>query len=198
MVKNSGTASLSASGASSVILYDPEAILDVNREVARGFAVLLSGGVYNESFILESTGRRRSKGRKNSSPLELVPNIDQPTEVDENTLMLAFMALIDGNVVDACFGVIHQRRDASSPAFRRVQDAKIMLSNASDTSDSIRSLAVETYHKAFLIVIDYNDQMDKANCCTRCARQKKIHRNAKNALHGVFEQLQEAITNSTQ
>mmetsp|Transcript_5164 Transcript_5164/g.7857 ORF Transcript_5164/g.7857 Transcript_5164/m.7857 type:complete len:199 (-) Transcript_5164:1386-1982(-) len=198
MVKHSGTASLSTSASTSVILYDAEATLDVNRDIALGFVVLLSGGVFNQSSTLENKGRRWSKGRKNSSPVELVPNTDQPIEVDENNLMLAFMALIDGNVVDACFGVPQQRRDTSKPAFRRVQEAKALLSTAADTSDSIHSLAVETYHRAFLIVIDYNDQMDKANCCTRCSKQKKIHRNAKNALKDAFDQLQEAIANSTE
>lgn len=147
-------------------LYDSESMLAINNSVASGFVVLL-GGI------------EVAKGKSNRKK-------DAETS-------LGFMALTQGNVLDACFGVVNPSRREDTPASRSTREGKEILDDAALVSDSIRGVAVEAYCKAFLVTINYHDKMDRLNCITRCFKSKKIRSKAEKSLRATFKDLAEAI-----
>ena len=183
-------------------LYDTTSILDTPRDIAHGFVILLSGGslLSSPTELLKRKKSRFKLDRNNKSNQANNAGNEQLFElVDENSLTLAFIALTDGNVIDASLGAPYHRLSNTSPStvYRQSQVAKSALVDASDTSDSICQLAVETYHKAFLIVVEYHDRVGDLSCCSRCVTEEKIYRRAEIALKESFEPLIEAVTHST-
>ena len=171
---------------SMVSLYDPVCMLDISKEVAAGYLILLLGGPESPSL---QTKRRRSK--RDRSLVSVTP------EIDKGVVSLAFLALTDGNVLNACFGAPMQLCVGPSPAYQMAKNAKRALVDAADSSDAVRPLAVETYAKGFRIVIDYNDQLAELNPCSRCCKQSRIHQAAVNDLAVAFRTLSEAISAAT-
>ena len=110
---------------------------------------------------------------------------------DDRTL--SFASLIDGNVLDACFGTRSQRQDTTSPLWRHCRDAKIALSTAADSSPSFNKLAIETYVHAFTIVKNYHVAIHKMHCCIRCFRQGAKRSKAKQDLKDAFATLTIAV-----
>ena len=108
---------------------------------------------------------------------------------------LAFMALTDGNILDACFGAPPLRREG--PHYIKTRDAKNALVAASETSDSIPALAIVTYKKGMEIVVKQHMKIKKTFFCCRCFVQGRIRRKAKAKLHENFKILQEAVQASS-
>lgn len=108
---------------------------------------------------------------------------------------LAFMALTDGNLVDACVGAPPQSRNGEK--YIRAKDAKNALAVASDTSESIPPLAVDTYKKALIIVKDHHDKIKRTIVCCRCFVQGRIQKKAKADLKETFQILYEAVEASS-
>jgi hypothetical protein len=147
-------------------LYDSESMLAINHSVASGFVVLLGG-------IEDAKGK--SDRKKDAG------------------ISLGFLALTQGNVLDACFGVVNPSRREDTPASRSTREGKELLDDAALASDSIRGVAVEAYCAAFQVTINYNDKMGRLNCITRCFKSKKIRSKAEKSLRAAFMDLAEAI-----
>eukprot|EP00934_Nitzschia_sp_Nitz4_P003976 Nitzschia sp. Nitz4//scaffold182_size44100//34188//34688//NITZ4_007259-RA/size44100-processed-gene-0.44-mRNA-1//1//CDS//3329539580//3966//frame0 len=146
-------------------LYDAEALMSVDASVANGFVVLLT-----------SPGQNTATGTS-----------DQPRDVS-----LAFMALVQGNVLEACFGVLHPSRREDTPASRSSREGKELLEEC-DSTDTFRQCAVDAYRTAFLAVVNYRTKYDRLNCLTRCFRAKKLQRQCETELHEAFLNLAKAI-----
>ncbi|KAG7346735.1 hypothetical protein IV203_005804 [Nitzschia inconspicua] len=155
-------------------LYDAESMMQIKSTVANGYAVLLNNGAISP----KNNGKKKEKSPKKKK--------------QDDSTSLAFLALTSGNVLDACFGVEQASRTGDSPARRKAQAAKDLLDGCS-TTDSFQDLAVETYYNAFKIVIEYNEQMSKLNCFTRCFKAKKIQTETEQKLNTTFSRLAEAI-----
>jgi hypothetical protein len=150
-------------------LYDAGSMMEMNSSVAKGFVVLLSGGP---------------------------PGTNNQESSDENEgLPLAFMSLTSGNVVEACFGVKNPSLRDDTPARHSAREAKGLI-DESDTTDSFRQIAVSAYCKGFETVIDYNEQMDKLNCFTKCFQAKKIRSETEAKIRAAFVPLVTAIGDS--
>jgi len=108
---------------------------------------------------------------------------------------LAFLALTQGNVLDACFGVVNPTRRDDTPAYRAARDGKFLLDECA-TTDEFQRTAVEAYFEAFQVVSDYRSKMSKLNCITRCFREKKIRKKAQKKLVAAFTDLGRAIGES--
>ena len=108
---------------------------------------------------------------------------------------LAFSALTDGNIIDACLGAPPLRRDGERYLLTR--DAKNALAAASDTSESISELAVATYTKGLDCVVRYHEKIRKTIICCRCFVQGSNRRGAKADLKEIFKTLQEAVEASS-
>lgn len=163
-----------------VHLYDPVCMLDCSRDVASGYLILLQGG---PSAPSPSPQKRRGK-RDRTAP-----------DIDEGAVTLAFLALTDGNVINACFGAPSQLLNASSsPSHTMAQRAKRALADAADTSDAVRRLSVETYAKAFRIVLEEKDQEERLSPCSRCFKHAQLRREAEADLQVAFWTLSEAVS----
>lgn len=167
-------------------LYDPVCMLDISREVASGYLVLLLGGT-------TPSPQKKRRGKRDRS---LVAAMAEP-EIDDDVVALAFLSLTDGNVVNACFGAPTQLCDALSPAYVMAQNAKRELANAADSSDAVRKLAVQSYAAGFRIVRDYNEQLARMDPCTRCCKQSVLHKTAEEDLKIAFRTLSEAVATAT-
>jgi hypothetical protein len=105
------------------------------------------------------------------------------------------MALTQGNVLDACFGVVNPSRRENTPATRSANEAKALIDGCA-TSDSFRVAAVEAYRDAFQVVINHRERMDRLNCITRCFGTKKIRKKTEQSLRESFLGLAKAIGES--
>lgn len=110
---------------------------------------------------------------------------------DPSSSTLSFMSLTDGNVVDACMGAHSQRREG--PAYRAAREAKNSLAIASENSEAVKQLAVQTYKKAFVITMEYKRRVKGVLVCFRCFVQGRMRRSAQNNLTENFKLLDEAV-----
>jgi hypothetical protein len=112
--------------------YDPAEILDMSRELAFGYLILLTGGAveYVAPIAMEGSSssarkqRRGGGGTKSTTDRHAIdapqssPTIPPPAGVhdwspalpavlipDEESTSLAYAAIVDGNVLHACFGL---------------------------------------------------------------------------------------------
>jgi len=148
--------------------------MNTNGEVAHGYVVLLGG-----------TGPEQTKGAAT-----------EKDNLDESQLSLGFMALTEGNVVDACFGV-HLTTKKNCKARQYAKEAKAFLAEAADSSDNFRRLAVNTYRHAFEIVFEFQEEVNKLNFFTVCFFYRGLQRKAESSLKRAFEDLQEATEAAT-
>lgn len=167
---------------SNILLYDPVCMLDISREVASGYLILLMGGPDKTP-----SPQKKRRGKRDRASATTAAS----DEINDDTLNLSFVALTDGNVVNACFGAPSQ--PSSSPSYQMARNAKAALAHASDSSDSVRMLAVQSYASAFRVVMDYNDQIAKLSPCSRCLKEAAIRKAAELDLRASFRTLSEAV-----
>ena len=120
------------------------------------------------------------------------------SKLDPGALNLAFMALVEGNVVEACFGakthnVASARTDRAS---KYANDVKKLLNEAVVSSDAVREIAVKAYGQAFRVVIQYNEDNKKLNFFTRCFKSKPLRQKADASLARAFQPLNEVLAAS--
>ena len=153
-------------------LYDPQELLSMDSKVASGYLVLMGG------YAATAGGAPK---------------------LDSGALNLAFMALIEGNVIEACFGIkSHAGAGASSERGMKIaKDAKSLINDAVQSSQAVKEIAVTAYGKAFQGVIDYNSDKKQLNFITRCWKSKPIRLKAESSLHEAFKPLNEAIAAAT-
>ena len=110
-------------------------------------------------------------------------------------MSLSFMALTQGNVLDACFGVVNPSKRDDTPAYRSAREAKELLDECA-TTDKFRQVAVETYRDAFEVIVEHRVQMSRLNCITRCFKTKKIRKKTERNLAATFSDLAKAVGES--
>lgn len=190
-----------------VQLYDPDSTLEIKRDVADGYLILLSGGrssaaiIRSRSKILPSTDNKMIESTSQQESTATFP----PTPDELSSLQLAFAALTDGNVLDAIFGAhssggVYKTKDTSSKAFAAAKAAKKALTQTSEHSKSPKAgqesffkIAVETYCKCFEIVITYRIYVEEMSTLTWCWRHQKARQDAEKALEECFIRLKEAM-----
>jgi hypothetical protein len=156
-------------------LYDASCMLQVDAQMGHGFVIILGG----MTAIPPSNKKKQSRGKN---------KID-----DDNAVMLGYLALTEGNVIDACFGIKNQADRGKKSSVEQSKKVKRLITNAADSSDSVRRLAVETYRKAFVHVLDFHKEVAKLNFFTKCFSYGKIQHEAEMSLKDDFAQLQEAV-----
>jgi hypothetical protein len=153
------------SKSTSRVYYDEACLLVMDRQIAQGYVTILGG-----------SGTPDAGG----------------TTIDESSITLGFLALTEGNAVDACFGVSSiSNKDARGK--KMAKEVKQVLAIAADSNDAIRRMAVLSYQQAFLIVVRFNDRTKKLNWFTRCFCYGKIQKQATARLKENFEHLEEAV-----
>ena len=155
-------------------LYDPSAMLDLDAQMAQGFAIILTGAP-----------QVQEQSRKTKKTLT------------RQAVMLGFAALTDGNVVDASFGVRHAHgANVSEKGKQQIKDVKNALSNGQDSNDQIPLIAVTAYSQAFQIIAIFRKEVDEMNFITKCFKYGSVQNAAQEALQKTFEPLQEALAES--
>lgn len=152
-------------------LYDIQCLLNVGPQVAQGFIVMLGG------MTMDVTSQKKQK-------------------LKESDLNLAFMAVTDGNVVDACFGVSNTQRNDSAGKVQ-CKKVKAALADVGSESDVVKRAIVDTYRKAFREIVEFHEKVGKLSMWTFCFRYGKLARNAEGAIYDLFENLVEVISSST-
>jgi len=159
-----------------IVLYDPTSMVQIDKQLAHGYVVMLGGPP-------SAKDEERPKGAKKR-------------KIDEDAITLGFLALTQGNVVDACFGIRGNCAKPPANAGTQVKRIKSMLTAAADSSDGIRRRAVETYRQAFLEILRFHEQVAKLNFFTSCFRYGKIQHETELTLQEIFQRLQEVVATS--
>ena len=152
-----------------IALYDPSAMVDMDEKIARGYATLLGGGC----------------------------GLPRPKTIEPSAVQVGFLALTDGTVVEACFGLSTSGKSASSKGHAMVQKVKRLLDSTASSSESFRKLAVETYFDAFAVVVTTQAEVKKLNFITRCFFYSGIVKKAQSDLDAIFQPLAEALQASS-
>jgi hypothetical protein len=187
---------LSATTATNFRLYDSQELLGMDSKVASGYIILMGG--------YPSQASKKSRKKKNRSDEGEGTENDEAEapKLDRGAINLAFLALTEGNVIDACFGVktyvsAAEAGRRTDRAAKTANDAKAMLNEAVRSSDAVREIAVTAYGKAFQVVLQYNQNIKSLNFITRCFRWKPMHQMAEESLFDAFRSLNEAIASAS-
>jgi len=202
-------------------LYDTDSTLEITKDIAFGFLVLLrmsdplsnpknekqsdtSSTLGGKSYEEKSVKREELSQDENPSDekCEDEQSSDEQSLEEDSSLELAFMAITNGNVIDATFGVestggSRRSKNTSSVAFNASQNAKRKIVEASECCDGIVRLAVQVYCKCFEIVIAYQTALNEIGYLRRCLEQQKIRDGAEKELRALFAPLDEAVLSST-
>jgi hypothetical protein len=135
----------------------------------------------------------------------------QQQQQEDEFMSLAFASLTDGNVIDACFGVcgiqssstssngVSSTKKAKNTIHERmVRDAKNAISTAASNNDTIKVQTVQSYRKAFQIIVDTRQKLKKLNICTRCIYSAKIRDDAIVALQTIFGPIERSVQDTIQ
>ena len=120
----------------------------------------------------------------------------------DGDLSLSFSTLTQGNVTDACFGVVAVGgRGEITPAVQSSRTAKSLLSNcclstATSNEEQFQRLAVHSYRSAFQECVTYQEKINKMNCCLRCFFGKKKRKKAESQLRIAFLELAKVIADT--
>ena len=156
---------------------------------------------------LEKKRKSRKGAERKESPIEgnsgesSSQNVNEPL-CPESAIQLAFIAIVDGNVIDATFGVNtvggnKRSKDTSSWAFNASRSAKNVLRDAAESSDSVAKLTVETFKRCFDIVLNYHDCNDDLGLITWCYKHHNLQKDAMDDLEEAFLPLSEAVEAAT-
>lgn len=197
-------------------LYNADSTLDIPRDVADGFLILLSAGRMSARTIRKEyqsgkVNKRKNRNKGKETPLamnHIVTNRGESTAqspksiVDFSAIQLCFAALTQGNVIEAAFGVettggLKRSKHTSERAYNAAKNAKTAISDAAYSSESIQQQAIETYCKCFEIVIMYDIDLERIGFITWCLRHQKVREAAEKQLQDAFSHLNEAITASS-
>ncbi len=185
-----------------VRLIDIDSALDISRDVADGYLILLSGG----SNSAQAIRAQRKKNKVSSAPSPqskrdvTTRSFGTLTPEELSSMQLAFNALTDGNAIDALFGVksmggIKRSKVTSEKAYNSAVEAKRALMGAAMASEANRILAVETYIKCFEILVKHHIDAEKGP--TWCGKQQKIREAAAKQITEVFRPLDEGVAASS-
>jgi len=186
-------------------LYDPESTLEIRRDVADGYLILLSGGLSSAAIIRSRKSQPTKTKNTETTSQKQSSEKTTPSTSELSSFQLAFAALTDGNVLDTIFGAhssggVYKTENTSSKAFAAAKAAKKALSQSSEQSKSPKAgqdpffkIAVEAYCKCFEIVISYRIYVEEMSTLTWCWRHQKARQDAEKALDECFIRLREAI-----
>lgn len=145
---------------SAMPLYSASCVLSISADVAQGFVILLTGGPVKKD------------------------------DKEESTITLGFLAITEGNVVDACFGVETNRK---SGARRQAQGVKQHLAMAADDAPGLPKVAVEAYRNAFIICQEFHASVGKLQWWNFCFHYAKLQHDAEMRLKEAFAPLEETL-----
>lgn len=198
-------------------LFDAESALEIPKDVADGFLILLSGGINGATVIKQKREQDPSLGssgdKKTGGGYEAPQSLDSSGIVstqNSQDLNFAFAALTDGNVIEATFGVesyggLKRAKTTSEIAFNNARAAKQAILeaslatptnvNAEASGRSVKQIAVDTYIRCFEIIISYHLDLETIGFITYCIKHQKLANRASRDLAKAFATLNGEISN---
>jgi hypothetical protein len=206
--------------------YNAESVLDMPKSLAEGYFVLVTGG---RMVVPDTPGRskfsnkkkRNKKSYKAQDIEELTTGDDGTTSLDgsidlPDDLSISWMSILDGNVIDSCFGVTanggarftsmlksgkrsssatHIIQDADKHSVKKIKVAKAQLTESAETHLAIKLLSIEAYGKCMRTVIEYHNKINKYGIFSPifCYRNRLIRDNSLATIHEAFEHLTGAV-----
>jgi hypothetical protein len=171
LTDDSSTGAGGGDGHKVVPLYDANAMTELASTVCQGYITLLTGAV------------EQARGSSDK-------------ETQERVFQLAYAALTDGNVIDACFGVrISSKKNSAINTL--IQEAKRAVDDAVSSNEHVGRVAIDAYKNGFGTVISMNKKLSKLNILTKCFLEKKIRNAARSKLATDFLQLEQAVTSAS-
>lgn len=155
------------------LLYDPMAMLELSSTFCQGYITLLSAGKASEQ-----------------------PQKQRVNESSYSHIELAFAAIVDGNVVDACFGVrVSSKKNASTE--KRIKEVKEMIAelvnSSTDDDENLEELAVLAYLTAFQSIVQMHSKLKQLNMILKCFCTKRVRNRTLRTLQKCFHPLQQQI-----
>jgi hypothetical protein len=162
-----------SNASSQPLLYDPMAMLELSSAVCQGYIALLSAG---------KAGEQPLKGGVNESTYSHIE--------------LAYAAVVDGNVIDACFGVrVSSKKNASTE--KRIKEVKELIdelvNSASDDGDNMEEMVVLAYVTAFQSIVQMHSKLKQLNMILKCFCTKRVRNRTFQSLQKCFHPLQQHI-----
>jgi hypothetical protein len=156
-------------------LYDPMAMLELSPALCQGYISLLSAGKAGEQ------------------PRKIGVNESTYSHIE-----LAYAAIVDGNVVDACFGVrVSSKKNTSTE--KRIKEVKemidILVNNSTDDDENLEEIAVLAYLTAFQSIVQMHSKLKQMNMILKCFCTKRIRNHTLQTLKKCFHPLQQKIRN---
>lgn len=192
------------------LFYNSDSTMDINRDVAKGFLILLTVGnpdekvkknnkhnTVNNKSVPNNTNDTSSTSNSNNNN----NNIDD----DNNSILFPFTVLTDGNIIDACFGDQPQggiKFAGSTYAVKAAKRAKQILKEVADSGmDSQldyknKEIAVNAYRQCLEIVMEFHDKMEELGIVSWCWKASSIRKKAEEDLRESFSSLKQAALQS--
>merc|ERR1711862_134644 len=125
-------------------------------------------------------------------------DFDDDDNVDDNSVLLPFAALTDGNIIDACFGNQAQggiKFAGSTYSIKAATCAKQILNEFAELDQHHRHkyIAINAYKKCFEVVIDYHNKIESLGLISTCWKAQTMRRKAEDDLRLSFSPLIQAI-----
>jgi hypothetical protein len=165
-------------GRRTITFYDLDCLINIPMDVAKGYIVILAGGIPKQSAV-------NSEGRVIKRPASKDP---------AGNIGLGFLALTEGNVIDRCFGLSTVTASRTSAGYKQVEKVKSSLIAAADENEDIRRLAVETFQGCFEILLQYRRRLMRLNWFSRCFRYRGQLVRLKFNLDRLFEELNDTLS----
>jgi len=209
--------------------YSADCVLDIPKSVAEGYFALITGGslaVPHPRGRSKRSKKHTKKGKKNKARLlgskEFADGDDATTSLDDSAddipdhLAISWMSVLDGNVVDSCFGVTANGgtrftammkpgkkkgstrqiiREADSRTVKQIKKAKAQLADVAELHPAVKILALEAYGNCMCAVIDYHERRKEYGFLTPllCSRNKSNRDRSLEAIRLAFEHLTGAV-----
>ncbi len=122
-----------------------------------------------------------------------------------NDIALACASVTDGNVIDACFGIVNFSSASKASEFtkQRIKDAKDIIDALIDSDFhhdaenegeiSLEEVVVRAYRTAFESIINMNDRTKRLNFIAKCFCHQRIRRQTVESIRENFHPLQQNI-----
>jgi hypothetical protein len=168
---SSSASSMSHKPPAVLLLYDPTTLLELSSSLCEGYVTLLSDGKKSEQ---SRVGKANDKS--------LYDNVE-----------LAYSSIMDGNVIDVCFGITSFTSKKNSQTIKHITDAKDMINKIemSSNDEMIQEIIVHAYCTTFESIIIMNDRIKKLNFITKCWYMKRIHEQTLYTIQKNFHPIQQ-------
>lgn len=190
-------------------LYDYDCMIEIDLTIACGYITLLSGGTVDGLKIYNNKKRNKKSSRSELQQPNQIQihqthssggSSSATTTATSMASLLSFASIIDGNVIEACFGISSntKKHNNHKPPNRSIQerlvkDAKTAICDAVHINDTLKTNIIIAYQNAFQCIVNYHCDLKSIPYIIRCTQIPTLRRNVSISLHNIFESIEYTI-----